>query len=65
MHLFSNYYLEEGTDLIFEDILTKLNINNNVPINHNQNKSELVNVFLSQVKVANESFRIYEERMSS
>lgn len=63
IHLYSNYYLEEGTDLIFKEILTELNINNHIKINYNQTKSELVNIFLSQVKVANESFRIYDERM--
>lgn len=65
IHLYSNYYLEEGTDLIFKEILTELNINNHIKINHNQTKSELVNIFLSQVKVANESFRIYDERMKN
>ncbi|MFD2916372.1 PDDEXK-like family protein [Psychroserpens luteus] len=65
IHLYSNYYLEEGTDVIFKEILTELNINNNIKINHNQNKSELVNIFLSQVKVANESFRIYDDRMKT
>lgn len=65
IHLYSNYYLEEGTDIIFKEILTELNINNNIRINYNQNKSELVNIFLNQVKVANESFRIYDERMKT
>lgn len=65
IHLYSNYYLEEGTDLIFKEILTELNINNHIKINHNQTKSELVNTFLSQVKVANESFKIYDERMKN
>jgi hypothetical protein len=65
IHLYSNYYLEEGTDVIFKEILTNLNINNNIRINHNQNTSELVNIFLSQVKVVNESFRIYDERMKA
>ena len=65
IHLYSNYYLEEGTDLIFKEILTELNINNHIKINHNQTKSELVNIFLGQLKVANESFRIYDERMKN
>jgi len=62
IHLYSNYYLEEGTDIAFKDILNELNINNNIKINHNQNKSELKSIFLSQVKIANDSFRIYEKR---
>lgn len=61
IHLYSNYYLEDETDGIFEDILEKLNINKNVIIDHNQSKSELKNVFLNQVKLVNDSFKIYEQ----
>lgn len=63
IHLYSNYYLQEGTDIIFKEILTDLNINNNIIINYNQTKSELINIFLNQIKIAKESFRIYDERM--
>lgn len=63
IHLYSNYYLQEGTDLFFNEILTELNINKNTILNHNQNSSDLIRIFLSQVKIANDSFKIYEERM--
>lgn len=63
IHLYSNYYLQEGTNLLFEEILTELNINKNIVIDHNQSNSDLIRIFLSQVKIANDSFRIYEERM--
>tara|TARA_R110001592_G_scaffold21_1_gene166 strand:+ start:3187 stop:4308 length:1122 start_codon:yes stop_codon:yes gene_type:complete len=62
IHLYLNYYLEKGTDSVFKEILTELNFNPNTEIDFNQNKSELVNIFLNHVKVANESFRIYDER---
>lgn len=62
IHLYSNYYLEEGTDGTFEDILEKLNINKNVVIDHNKSKKELENIFLSQVKLVNDSFKIYEQK---
>ena len=62
IHLFSNYYLQDGTDVLFKEILSGLGINNHIKIKHNQNKSELINIFLSQVKIANESFRIYDEQ---
>lgn len=65
IHLYSNYYLQEGTDVILNEILTELNINKNNKINHNQNKSELVNLFLSQVNIAKESLRIYDERIEN
>lgn len=65
IHLYSNYYLEEGTDGVFKEILTELNINNHIKMNHNQNKSELVSIFLNQVKIANESFRIYDKRLKT
>lgn len=62
IHLYSNYYLEDETDGIFEDILEEVNINRNAVIDHNQSKKELINIFLNQVKLVNESFKIYEQR---
>lgn len=64
IHLYSNYYLEEETDGIFEDILEKLNINKNVVIDHNKSKKELENIFLNQVKLVNDSFKVYEQEMA-
>lgn len=63
INLYSNHYLQEGTDTIFKDILLELGINNHIKINHKLNKTELINIFLNQVKIANESFKIYEERL--
>jgi hypothetical protein len=63
LHLYSNYYLQKGTDLMFNEILAELQINNNVKINHSQSKSELTSIYLSQVKIVSESFRIYDERL--
>ncbi|SNR67031.1 PDDEXK-like family protein [Lutibacter flavus] len=62
IHLYLNYYLQEGTDSVFKEILTGLNFTANTEINYNQSISELVNIFLNHVKVANESFRIYDEQ---
>jgi hypothetical protein len=62
IHLYLNYYLQEGTDSAFRDILTELNFSTSIEINYNQNKSELVNTFLKHVRIVNESFRIYDER---
>ncbi|CAA0199509.1 PD-(D/E)XK nuclease family protein [Tenacibaculum maritimum] len=62
IHLYLNYYLQEGTDSTFREILTELNFSNSIEINYNQNKSDLVNTFLKHVRIANESFRIYDER---
>lgn len=63
IHLFSNYYLHEGTDLAFNDILKELNINYHNKIDHKQSKSDLIKIFLSQVKIANDSFKIYDKRI--
>ena len=60
IHLYSNYYLEEGTDIKFKEILVSLNINNNVFLNHKKSNSEIIEIFLSQIKIANESFRLYD-----
>lgn len=62
IHLYSNYFLQEGTDIIFNDILNKLNINRNIVINHKLSKSKLIEIFLTQVKIAIDSFKIYDEQ---
>lgn len=59
IHLYSNYYLEEGTDEKFKEILHSLNINSNVVVDHKKSVAELINIFLDQIKIANESFRVY------
>jgi len=63
IHLYSHYYLQEGTDVIFKEILSELEINNYIEVNHNLPKSELINIFLSQVKIAMQGFRVYDQRM--
>lgn len=60
INLISNYYLEDGTDTQFKDILDTLKINNHKVVNHKSGVAELVQIFLEQVKIVNESFRIYE-----
>lgn len=62
IHLYSNYYLQEGTDVLLNEILTELDINKNTKISHNESKSELINIFLSQVNIAKQSLIIYDER---
>lgn len=64
IHLYSNYYLEEGTDEKFREILHSLNINSNVIIDHKKSVSELINIFLNQIKIANDSFRLYENSIT-
>jgi hypothetical protein len=61
IHLISNYYLQEGTDNVFKEILTQQNINVHTRINHKLNINELINIFLEQVKIVNDSFHVYEE----
>ncbi|MGV0847821.1 PD-(D/E)XK nuclease family protein [Empedobacter falsenii] len=63
--LYSGFYLQEGTDTIFKDILLELGINNRIKINHKLNKTELINIFLNQVKIANESFKKYEKKLET
>ncbi|WP_299368275.1 PD-(D/E)XK nuclease family protein [Winogradskyella sp.] len=62
INLFSNYYLQDGTDLIFNEILSRLGVNRHKRINHNQDISYLKKVFLDQVGIAIESIRDYENR---
>jgi hypothetical protein len=60
IYLNSNYYLQEGTDLKFNEILKELNLNNNITLSHKKSVSELINIFLEQVNIASKSFEIYE-----
>jgi hypothetical protein len=48
--------------VLFENILTDLKFKKENKQYSNKNKSELTTIFLNQVKIANESFRIYDER---
>ena len=61
IHLYSNYYLQEGTDIIINDILKKLGMNKHLEINHKLSKTELVELFLNQVKIANDCLKEYEQ----
>lgn len=60
--LISNYYLQDGTDNVFREILAELKINLHNRIDYSLDKNELIQIFLNQVKLANESFKIYEEK---
>ncbi len=62
IHLYSNYYLQEGTDLIINDILNELGINKQKEVDHKLNKKELVDIFLKQVKIANDCLKRYDEQ---
>jgi PD-(D/E)XK nuclease superfamily len=57
--LVSCYYLQEGTDPKFNEILNDLNINN-IILNHEKGVSELITLFLNQVEIVKKSFQIYE-----
>jgi hypothetical protein len=63
IHLYSNYYLQEGTDAIINDILKGLSINQHLQINHELSKAELVDIFLSQVNIANNCLRKYDDQL--
>ena len=65
IHLFSNYYLQDGTDPTFNDILMNSGINRHLKIDHKQSKNELKEIFLSQVQLANNSFMIYKNEFDS
>jgi PD-(D/E)XK nuclease superfamily len=58
--LISCYYLQEGTDQKFNEILKDLNVNNNLIIDHKKNIPELITVLLNQIEIAKKSFEIYE-----
>lgn len=62
INLYSNYYLEEGTDNVFRDLLNELKINVNLKVDYRQDINLLIQLFINQVKIVNECFRIYEER---
>ena len=58
--LVSCYYLQEGTDPKFNEILSDLNLNNDKSLDCKKSVSELVNIFIEQVKIACKSFEVYE-----
>lgn len=62
IHLYSNYYLQEGTDTIINNILTELGINSHKEVDYKLNKKELVDIFLNQVKIANDSLKKYNDK---
>src|SRR5690554_332842 len=62
IHVYSNYYLQEGTDSIINDILNELGINKHKEVDHKLNTKELVDIFLNQVKIANDCLKRYDER---
>lgn len=62
IHLYSHYYLEQGTDVVFKEILSELKINNYVEIDHTLSKSELIKIFLNQVEIAIRSLEKFDER---
>lgn len=65
IHLYSNYYLEKDTNERFKEILIDLHINKDFEIDYNQKKSELISIFLTQVEIANQSFRIYDKETNT
>lgn len=54
IHLYSNYYFQDGTDEKLHEILAELKMNNNIVVNHKLRDSELIKIFLDQVKIAND-----------
>jgi len=65
IYLNSNYYLQEGTDTKFNEILNELKLNNNIILSHKKSVSELINIFLEQVNIASKSFEFYENFISN
>lgn len=61
IHLYSNHYMQEGTDPLFKDILVNLGINNNKKIDYSDSTEKLKEIFLDQVGIANESFKEYDK----
>jgi len=64
IHLYSNYYLQEGTDSVINDMLNELGVNKQKKIDPKLSKSELENIFLNQVRIAIDALKLYDERMA-
>lgn len=59
--LYSNYYLEDGADPKFIQIVDTLGLNQNKKIDHKLSVSRLAEVFTNQVNEALKSFELYKE----
>lgn len=57
--------MEEDAKLIFDEILIELNFKKIMEVDFTKSESVLAEIFLKQVKIANESFTIYEKRINS
>ncbi|MDN3594656.1 PD-(D/E)XK nuclease family protein [Zunongwangia endophytica] len=63
LNLLTSYYLQDGTDVLFKEILNDLGIKNDDKVDPYLSKNEIISLFLSQVELVNQGFRIYDERM--
>ncbi|MFC6861218.1 PDDEXK-like family protein [Zunongwangia atlantica] len=63
LKLMTNYYLQDGTDVLFKEILNDLGLKSDNEIDPFLPKSEIIELFLSQVNLVNRSFEIYNDKM--
>ena len=61
IHLYSNYYVQDGSNPKFIELAGTAGLNDEVIINHKQNKKELIKLFLEQVEMTNEIFTKYDK----
>jgi len=64
IHLYSNYYLQDGSNPLFIELAASSNLNNNVIVDHKQSKKELIKLFLQQVEMTNDLFMKYAKSIA-
>lgn len=64
IHLYSNYYVQDGSSQLFIDIASSAGLNDEVIIDHKQSKKELIKLFLRQVEMTNEIFAKYDKSLA-
>ncbi len=63
LKLMTNYYLQDGTDVLFDDILHNLGFKNDIEIDPFLPTSEIIDIFLSNVSLASTSFKLFDEQI--
>ena len=61
IHLYSNYYVQDGSNAMFEEIAASSGLNDEVIVDHKQSKKELIKLFLQQVEMTNGIFEKYDK----
>lgn len=65
IHLYSNYYFQNGTDAKFKEIAENTpELNNNIKVDYKKSKNELIKLFINQVENVNGIFERYEKFMN-